>query len=197
MLEPFKKTSIEPQLDRETEERLLEACQRGSEDAFRQLFDRYHKGVLHLALAFSGNIQDAEDITQEVFVKVFRKIASFRRASSFYTWVYRITVNVCLDENRKRQRRQKHHAKVLDEHDLHEQGDSSYQEILRLALRRMKPKLRTVIILNHLQGLSHKEVAEIVGCAEGTVSSRLNRARTQLKKILSQMGVDRTYFQDS
>ncbi len=198
-------------MDNLNQDELLEACQKGSESAFRQLFEQYHRQVLHLAFRFSGNIQEAEDIAQEVFLKVFKEIANFQGTSSFYTWLYRITVNVCLDKNRQRQRREKYHAKVNLEIHGHGVGEvaldqgsnalekqvwhTELQQMLQAALNQIKPKLRVVIVLKHIQGLSLKEVAQILGCAEGTVSSRLNRGRMQLRRTLSRMGIDETYFQ--
>lgn len=190
-------------------EGLLNACQRGDEDAYRLLFEEYHQRVFHVAFRFCGNIQEAEDITQEVFLKVFRDVSNFRGDSGFFTWLYRITVNVCLDNNRSRQRREKHLAEENTSMDLlkdtaaeHGRDPSSHQiwqdelqQNLQTALNQMNPKLRTVIVLNHLQGLSYQELAKIIGCSKGTISSRLNRARRQLKRILSHMGIDETYFQ--
>lgn len=179
---------------------MLAACQNGSDDAFRKLFEQYHKRVLHIAYRLSGNIQEAEDITQEVFIKVFKEINKFQAAASFYTWLYRITVNLCLDKKRKRQRREKYHANSgLDSvnNNLDQQiWQDEIQQILQIALTQIKPKLRTVIVLKDIEGLSYGEVAQIVGCSEGTISSRLNRGRKRLKTILFQMGLDKTYLQE-
>ncbi|MBN4081115.1 RNA polymerase sigma factor [Caldithrix abyssi] len=191
---------------------LLNACRLGDEDAYRQLFEQYHKRIFHVAFRFCGNIQEAEDITQEVFLKVFKGISNFRENSGFFTWIYRITVNVCLDKNRTRQRRDKYFIKggtdsimdnISEDATDHVSNPSSQilhdelQQTLQTALNQMNSKLRTVIVLKHLQGLSYQEVAKIIGCSEGTISSRLNRARRQLKHILLHMGVDETHFQTS
>lgn len=204
----------EPQehnLNRPNQDALLIACQKGSEDAFRKLFEHNHKRILHLAFQLSGNSQEAEDITQEVFLKVYQEIANFQATSSLFTWLYRITINLCLDKRRKRQRRDKYHAEALDSGSTNfdktifdpsnrvlEQNiwQDELQEMLQAALNKIKPKLRTVVVLKDIEGLSYEDVAQIVGCAEGTVSSRLNRGRKQLKRILSQMGIDKSYFQE-
>jgi len=188
----------------------LAACQKGSENAFRKLFEQYHKRVLHIAYRLCGNIQEAEDITQEVFLKVFKGISNFHADADFFTWLYRITVNLCLDKRRKCQRREKYDANAdldsgshnLDESSLSEGAQtldqkiwqSELQEMLQMALNKIKPKLRTVIVLKDIDGLSYREVAQIVDCSEGTISSRLNRGRKQLKNILSQLGIDEAYF---
>ena len=182
---------------------LLDACQRGEEDAYRQLFEQYHQRVFQVAFRFCGNIQEAEDITQDVFLKVLKDISRFRGDAGFFTWLYRITVNVSLDKNRSRKRREKQLAeenKIMDlaEKETIGHGDNpssqkiwqdELQENLQKALNQMKPKLKTVIVLKHLQGLSYEELGKIMGCSEGTISSRLNRARRQLKDILSRMGI--------
>lgn len=197
-------------LNKPSHEELLAACQKGSENAFRKLFEQYHKRVLHIAYRLCGNIQEAEDITQEVFLKVFKGISNFHADADFFTWLYRITVNLCLDKRRKCQRREKYDANAdldsgshnLDESSLSEGAQtldqkiwqSELQEMLQMALNKIKPKLRTVIVLKDIDGLSYREVAQIVDCSEGTISSRLNRGRKQLKNILSQLGIDEAYF---
>lgn len=199
-------------LNKPSHEELLAACQKGSEDAFSELFEQYHKRVLHVAYRLCGNIQEAEDITQEVFLKVFKGISNFHAAATFFTWLYRITVNLCLDKKRKRQRREKYDANAgLDSgsnnfdqavsnestHALDQEiWQDELQEMLQRALNKIKPKLRTVIVLKDIEGLSYREVAQIVDCSEGTISSRLNRGRKQLKNILSQLGIDEAYFQE-
>lgn len=183
------------------------------EAAFRELFDLYHSRLLHTAYRLCGNMQAAEDITQEVFIKVHREISNFQAASSMFTWLYRITVNLCLDKMRRQNRRAKFHVHGLfdwgkSEHDdaiSHESSlaldqeiwQGELQQMLHKALGRIKPKLRTAIVLKDLEGLSYEEVAQIAGCSQGTVSSRLNRGRQQLRKVLAQMGLDKTYFYET
>ncbi|MFQ5822683.1 MAG: RNA polymerase sigma factor [bacterium] len=200
-------------MDKPSQNALLTACQKGDQDAFKKLFEQYHKRVLHLAFRLCSNIQDAQDITQDVFLKVYKEISNFQAGSNFFTWLYRITVNLYLDKSRKRKRREKYQAKayfdsskdVLSKTVLEQRSNALNQQILQeelqhllqLALNQIKPKLRTVIVLRDIEGLSYGEVAQIVGCSEGTISSRLNRGRKKLKHILSQMGIDETYFEES
>ncbi len=187
-------------------------CQQGSEDAFRELFKQYHKRVLRIAYRMCGNIQEAEDITQEVFLRIFKEIANFRENASLFTWLYRITINLCLDKRRKQQRREKYklNTALNSEYTLSEKANSDegmqmldqqiwqdeIQGMLQKALSRIKPKFRTVLVLKDIEGLSYEEAAQAVGCSQGTISSRLNRGRKQLKKLLSKMGVDEKYFQE-
>ena len=199
-------------LDKPSQDELLVGCQQDSEDAFRELFDQYHKRVLHIACRMCGNIQEAEDVTQEVFLNVFKELNKFREAASFFTWLYRITINLCLDKRRKRQRREKYHVNtdLISENALSEEANSDegmqtldrqiwqdeIQNLLQTALSQIKPKLSTVIVLKDIEGLTYGEVAQVVECSEGTISSRLNRGRKQLKELFSKMGVDEKYFQE-
>ncbi|MFQ5641608.1 MAG: RNA polymerase sigma factor [bacterium] len=196
-------------VERRNQNDILAACRRGSDNAFRELFEHYHRRVLHVAYRMCGNIQEAEDITQEVFLKVFKEINNFRATAGFFTWIYRITINLCLEKKRKHQRRQKYLVNAyLDSENTTIKGANSntldqkiwqdeMQLMLQKALTQIKPKLRTVMVLKDIEGLSYGEVAQIMGFSEGTVSSRLNRGRKQLKSLLSQMGLDKTYFQES
>ncbi len=195
------------------EDELWAACQKGTEDAFRKLFDHYHKRVFQIAFRLCPSIEEAEDAVQEVFIRVYREIHNFNAAAGFFTWLYRITVNLCLDKSRKRQRREKYHANTDSQTGFRNLDDVSsisgetslyrelwrdeLQQMLHQALIRLKPKLRTAIVLKDLEGISYREVAQILGCSEGTVSSRLSRGRKQLKKHLTEMGLDETYFQEN
>ncbi len=199
-------------LDKPSQDELLVECQPGSEDAFRELFKQYHKRVLRIAYRLCGNIQEAEDVTQEVFLKVFKELNKFRKTASLFTWLYRITINLCLDKRRKRQRREKYRVNtdlnsenILSEKAPSDEGmqtldhqiwQDEIQNLLQTALSQIKPKLRTVIVLKDIEGLTYGEVAQVVECSEGTISSRLNRGRKQLKELLSKMGVDEKYFQE-
>lgn len=190
---------------------LLSACKSSDENAFRKLFDKFHKQVLHLAVRLCGNVQEAEDITQEVFLKVYNELQQFEMRSEFSTWLYRITVNLCLDRNRKIQRRAKYMvSQILKPNENSVDADDSTnskgldteiwrreaQEILQAALMKIKPKWRTVLVLKDLERLPYNEIAQIAGCSEGTVCSRLNRGRKALRAILAELGIDKNYFHD-
>ncbi|MCH7678468.1 RNA polymerase sigma factor [candidate division KSB1 bacterium] len=199
-------------MDNPNLEDLLIACRQGSDDAFRKLFEQYHMRVMSTAYRMCGNIQEAEDVTQDVFLKAFKEIKKFREAASLFTWLYRITINLCIDKERKRQRRQKYHENVdvdseritIEEANSNENTrtldqqmwQDEIQSILQKALSRIKPKFRTVLVLKDIEGLSYEEAAQAVGCSQGTISSRLNRGRKELKTLLVKMGMGEEYFQE-
>jgi len=174
-------------MDRE----LVGACQRGERDAFRALFEAYRNKVYSIALRFAGDESAAMDIAQETFVKLFSSIRDFRGDSSFDTWIYRLVVNACLDHRRRGWRL----MPLLDDFagTLQAPAVSSLDDLLRnergekvrAAIERLAPDLRIVIVLRYTEGLSYDEIAEVLGCALGTVASRLNRAHKKLERWLA------------
>lgn len=192
---------------------LIIACKNGDARAYERLFLSYHERVYRVGLRYMGNTQEAEDVTQDVFLKVFKDINRFRGNSNFYTWLYRITVNICLDRERQRQRMRKHTSELtinmdpvtdgratgtrIDEDIARIEWQSDAQKMLQKALSRLSPKLRTVIILKHIEELSLHEISKILNCSMGTISSRLNRGRIRLRDALLHMGVDHAYIQES
>jgi len=174
-------------MDRE----LVGACQRGERDAFRALFEAYRNKVYSIALRFSGDEAAAMDIAQETFVKLFSSIRDFRGDSSFDPWIYRLVVNACLDHRRRGWRP----LPLLDDFagTLRAPAVSSLDDLLRnergervrAAIERLAPDLRIVIVLRYTEGLSYDEIAEVLGCALGTVASRLNRAHKKLERWLA------------
>lgn len=190
-------------------EPLVRAAQQGDAAAFRQLYDRYRDVVYKTAYRLIGSRQDAEDVTQEVFVTIYRRLSTFDFRSSFKAWCYRITVNACYDRLRKRQRRAPYRGGNPDV----ETGSSLFggrsggrlpdDELARLdiqyhteqALQKLKPDLRTALVLKEMQGLSYKEIASVLDCSEGTVASRLARARQQVAAYLRSVGIDESYYE--
>jgi RNA polymerase sigma-70 factor, ECF subfamily len=178
--------------DREDEKKVLE-FRAGSREALADLFRRYRKDVYEIAYRFTNNVDDALEITQEVFMKLIESLETFRRGSRFFTWLYRIAVNHAIDYLRRRKRRG---MAPLDE-DAHEAlnkaGDpveraegAEFTERLRRALDQLSQKHRTVIVLHGLENLSYREIAQIVGCSTGTVMSRLFYARKRLAELLGE-----------
>jgi RNA polymerase sigma-70 factor, ECF subfamily len=173
-----------------SERDLVQACQRGERDAFRELFETYKDKVYSVALRFSGNEATAMDIAQDTFVKLFSSIRDFRGDSRFDTWMYRLVVNSCLDHKRRTRRLIPMAAEFLA--GLRSTGDS-LEEILRAemsgtvraAVDRLSTDLRIVIVLRYTQALSYDEIADVLGCSPGTVASRLNRAHKALERRLS------------
>lgn len=176
----------------ETDRELVQACQRGERDAFRALFERYKDKVYSIALRFSGDHALAMDIAQDTFVKLFSCIREFRGDSAFDTWIYRMVVNSCLDHRRRGWR-----LLPLADHfhqTLRMPGDSLAELLrserggqVRAAVERLSPDLRIVIVLRYTEGLSYEQIACALGCSEGTVASRLNRAHKRLEQRLSRV----------
>lgn len=183
-----------------SEQDLIKKAQEGNAEAFEQLIADYEKRILNYCFRMLGNLSDAEDAAQEVFVKVYRFIDSFNGQSSFSTWLYRIASNVCLDLLRKAKRQPKDTVSI---HQENEEGESysiaiedtepdpyeraqlsEAQRVLKEALNQLSDEHKQVVILRDIEGLSYEEIAEAMGIAPGTVKSRLNRARQVLKKLL-------------
>lgn len=170
---------------------VLEACQQGDRDAFRALYDAYKDSVYSIALHFSGNATTARDITQEVFLRLYRNIQNFRRDASFDTWLFRIVSNACSDERRARNRFVPLGPEILLRAPA--PGPSQEQRLwqaertaaVRAAVASLKPKWMMPVLLRYLQGLSYDQIAEVMGCSKGAVSSRLNRAHKMLARKLA------------
>ena len=166
---------------------ILEGCRNGDREAQRRVFERHKDRVFSVALGFlKGDHAAAEDVTQEVFVKVFRAAKTFRQDARLSTWLHRITVNACMDELRRRKR-------VLLFGDVPpglegQVGPDESEELdvrLQAALDRMSPKLRMVVLLRHFNDLSYAEIAHALKVTSGTVASRLNRAHKFLARELA------------
>jgi len=181
------------------EEALVARARSGNIAAFEQIVTAYEKRVYNLALRMMGNPDDASDVAQEAFLRVYSSLRSFRGDSSFSTWIYRIVSNICLDELRKRNRQR---LAYLDEPVESEDGEMSKQvpdpspgpddvlqqtetrECIQRGIASLHEDHRVIVVLRDIQGLSYEEIAEILGISLGTVKSRLNRARTALKERL-------------
>jgi len=175
-----------------SERELVEACRRGDRDAFRMLFETYKNKVYSIALRFSGEPAVAMDIAQETFLKLFCSIQDFRGDARFETWIYRLVVNSCLDHKRRTRRLLPLGGEFAGR--LRAAGDSLAELMrsevsgsVRTAVDRLAPDLRIVIVLRYTEGLSYDEIAEVLGCATGTVASRLNRAHKTLERRLSHL----------
>lgn len=173
---------------------LVEACQRGEREAFRDLFEQHKNKVYSIALRYSGSESAAMDIAQEVFLKLFSCIGSFRGESGFESWLFRLVVNSCLDQKRRTRRLMPLSEGLLDV--LRWPGSNAIDEILRSetssrvqsAVGALPPEQRMVIVLRYTEGLSYEEIAEALGCSAGTVASRLNRAHRTLERRLARFG---------
>ncbi len=189
---------------------LIIKAQGGDVIAFEELIESYQKTIFSIAYRIAGNPDDAADMTQEVLVKFFKNLNKFKGNSKFSTWLYRVATNTCLDE---RKRTIRHMNYSLDQEIETDEGafagelaDTSptpeesaerhaIKGAINLAISKLKDEHKKVIILRDIQGFSYDEIAKIMHCSTGTVKSRINRARLQLKKILSEnMELFENYF---
>lgn len=182
-----------------TEKELIEKCKKNDRSAFNTLVQTYQSKIINLAYGMLSNQEDACDAAQEVFIRVYRGIFKFEQKSSFSTWIYRITVNVCNDILRKRTRTAPTVSIYQDsdeEHIIELPDDkptpsehlemTETQLLVKNALNSLSDEYRTVITLYDLEGLSYDEISSVLNCPIGTIKSRLNRARKMLRKILSE-----------
>ena len=167
------------------------AAGKGDMEAFEQLYERHNRRVYSLCLRMTQNAAEAEDLAQEAFIQLFRKIGSFRGESAFTTWLHRLTVNQCLMHFRKR-------SVKLEK--TTEEGETPVQIVrgtenpnampvmdriaLDNALEQLPPGYRTVFVLHDIEGHEHEEIAKMLGVAVGTSKSQLHKARMKLRKIL-------------
>ncbi len=181
---------------------LVEACKAGDRRAFQALFQRYERKVYAVAYGFLRNQEDALDVTQEAFIKVHRYLPKFEGQSSFYTWLYRIVANLCIDHLRRAGRKKDVEFDDKLRHDGESEaapdrlpvsslGDPSKavrnKEILdavEASLDQLSEKHRMVIVMRELQGLSYADMAKAMNCSKGTIMSRLFHARRNMQKQL-------------
>jgi RNA polymerase sigma-70 factor (ECF subfamily) len=167
---------------------IVQACQQGDHAAQRRLYETSHQNVYRLMVRMVGN-QDAADVTQQVFLQVFRKIGQFSGRSQVGTWIYRVAVNEALQHIRKAKRsrlRPLEHEPMDRTSDSHESFDD--KQLLEQALALIDPDLRSAFLLREVEGLSYTEIAEALEIPEGTVGSRLNRVRRELRQRLAELG---------
>jgi RNA polymerase sigma-70 factor (ECF subfamily) len=164
---------------------------RGDLPPFEEIFKLHHGKVYAVCLRMTGNTAEAEDLSQEVFLQVFRKRESFRGESSFSTWLYRLTVNHVLMHFRKSRRRIEQLTEDGELPDLPAKGRNvltSLPILDRLALDeaivKLAPGYRAVFVLHDVEGLQHDEIAKILGCSTGTSKSQLHKARMKMRRLL-------------
>ena len=181
---------------------LVERARKGDRDAFRQLVERYQRKIATLALGMLRNREDALDVVQETFTKAFQSLDRFKGDASFYTWTYRIAVNLCIDHQR---REAKMPLATLEPREGGDRGtdpvtflvdgaeegdpfqrtrDAEIARGLSAAIAELTPEHRAVILLREVDGLSYEEISRVLDCPKGTVMSRLHYARRQLQERL-------------
>jgi len=187
------------------DDELIREAQKGDRGAFDSLVRRYDQSVLRLALHMLANEQDAQDVHQEAFIKAYRHLGNFRFECSFYTWLYRIVTNLCLDQLRRRKSRREDPATVLDasgdEMDLmanitddramanpgRELDRKVMGERIASALDKLTPRERTVFELKHYQGLKLRTIGEMLSTTEETAKNTLFRATRKLRLNLAEL----------
>jgi len=175
--------------DESINENIIKRASAGERAAQRELYEHFRDRTYRLVRRIVGD-SDADDVTQDCFLKVFAKLQSFRFESQFSTWLHRLAVNESLQHIRSRSRRKENCRPIFDEDLGQVDGVASMEnaELLETALSRIEPELRIVFELKEVDELPYSQIAEIVGIPEGTVGSRLNRARTELRDHLTQLG---------
>lgn len=178
----------------EIESLLIKKSKVGDIESFERLIESYQKRAYNIALRIMCNEEDAKDMAQEAFIRIYKSIKDFKEQSSFSTWLYRIVTNVCLDEMR---RKKKIKTETIDTNydeascdkgtpeNVYEINEKR-QQIMK-AINELNEDYKTVIILRDIQGFSYEEISNILDCSIGTVKSRINRGRNILKDKLSIM----------
>jgi len=160
---------------------------------FEELYKRFYRRVYSVCLRMTGNVAEAEDLTQEVFIQLHRKLGSFRGEAAFTTWLHRLTVNQVLMHFRKRSVRSElttEDGELPDSVDPNTINPDTMPIVDRIALEtaisQLPPGYRTVFVLHDVEGYEHEEIAKILGCSAGTSKSQLHKARFKLRRLLKQ-----------
>ena len=186
-------TEMDPDLE------LVRQCRSDDRDVFESAFfaiyKKYSERVFNISYRILGNRDDALDVTQDSFIKLFKKIKDFREDAKFYTWFYRIVVNLCIDKKRKQGAHpvfmeSDHEGSLADLPDGKgsiidkKAADEHLEKKIQACLLRLTPNLRIVVVLRYIEGMMYSEMAEALECSIGTIKSRLNRAHRSLENLL-------------
>jgi RNA polymerase sigma-70 factor, ECF subfamily len=172
---------------------LIERCLRREQSAWEEIVARYRRKVFHIAYKFTGKHDEAEDLSQEIFLKVFKSLDKFNRDADFSTWLSSVARNYCIDHYRAMRREKEVVVEDLVAMDLAPAAsgnphraleDRDRRSFLRRGLELLPEKLKEAVILRDLQGLSYQEMADRLRLPEGTVKSRINRGREELARLL-------------
>ena len=175
------------------ETQMISRCQKGDQEALKEIFDKYHKKVYRISYGVVRQREEALDIVQEVFIKLFRSIKNFKGRSQFYTFLYRMTMNTAIDHARKTG---KQFFSSLDEEGSFEPPDElekgperillqkELEEKVKWAMSKLPAEQKAALIFRDVEGLSYQEMAEAIGSSIGTVMSRLHYARKRMQELL-------------
>ena len=194
--EKSKPKTVDPDVE------LIQEFLKGKEEAFNRLVLSYQNKVYGLCYRITGNLDEAEEVAQEVFITIYKSLKDFRGDSRFSTWLYRITVNHCKNRMKYLGRRGYYQSESYDQPVEMEDGEvarqietedmdalskleqKEVQGLVQAKINELEEEHREVILLRDMEGLSYEEIADILGLAEGTVKSRIHRARLELKEKL-------------
>jgi RNA polymerase sigma-70 factor (ECF subfamily) len=180
-----------------TPDTLIEQCLKGDEAAWEAIVRQNWRKVFNVAYKFVGKHDEAEDLAQDIFLKIFKALATFDRRANFQTWIVSISRNLCIDHYRSVRKERQTIAREVDAGDLqpaspergpyHAAEHQDLRALLRQGLHALPATLRTAVVLRDLQELSYQEIAERLGLPEGTVKSRINRGRIELAHQLKRL----------
>lgn len=171
--------------DREISADIIEFCRRGDREAFRALYEAYKDKVYSISLYFfHGDTAAASDATQQVFLKLISSIRQFRGEAGFSTWLYRLVVNTCMDSARQRKLHPVIGDRLVLQTQENEYAQNQMATSVRLAVSTLPPKFRLAVLLRYFEDLSYEEMAKILNCSIGTISSRLSRGHQLLAEKL-------------
>ena len=180
-----------------TSSELVERCLQGDEEAWAAIVQQHRRKVFNIAYKFVGRHDEAEDLTQEIFLRIFKALHTFDRRANFQTWLISISRNLCIDHYRSRRKERETIARDIDASTLTpastERGPFSQLEqadvkqLIKLALAELPPTLREAVVLRDLQEFSYLEIADRLHLPEGTVKSRINRGRLELARQISRL----------
>jgi RNA polymerase sigma-70 factor, ECF subfamily len=180
-----------------TPDSLIEQCLSGDQAAWETVVRQNWRKVFNVAYKFVGKHDEAEDLTQDIFLKIFKALASFDRRANFQTWIISISRNLCIDHYRSVRKERQTIAREVDAGDLQPMSSdrgpyaaAEHQDLrllLRQSLQMLPVTLRTAVVLRDLQELSYQEIADRLGLPEGTVKSRINRGRLELARQLKRL----------
>jgi RNA polymerase sigma-70 factor (ECF subfamily) len=173
---------------KETDVDLVDRCRAGDVEAFETVYRQHAARIYSLACRMAGSPEDGEDLLQEIFLQAYRKLGSYKGDAAFGTWLYRLALNHCLDYVRSRQAKMNRLTETLD-------ADTSFRPLARRetpiarvdlerALERLPDGCREAFVLHEVEGFDHKEVAAMLGIAEGTSKSQVFKARAKLRALL-------------